>query len=84
MDKYHYSNAIPIRYFSSLYKHRKPWLTKGLLTSIKINNKLHRRRHQNMIKYTANRNRLNHLLHIAEKPYFNSMIEENKQNFYQI
>ena len=82
--QHHYSKAIPIKTFSSAYKLRKPWLTEGLLNSIKRKNKLYQKRNKNKLKYTSYRNRLTHLLRIAEKRYYSHIFEQNKQNLSQV
>ena len=46
-----YTECIPVKLVKSLYKQRKPWLTEGLIKSIKRKNKLYRNRKNNLSKY---------------------------------
>ena len=48
--QHHYSNAIPVKSYLTRYKQRKPWLTEGLLISIKRKNKLYKNRNKNKLK----------------------------------
>ena len=82
--KQHYNSAIPINTASSTYKLRKPWLTEGLIQSIKRKNKLYRKRKNNLIKYTSYRNRLNHILRIAERRHYSDILDQNKHNLSKV
>ena len=82
-----YNEAIPSKLYRSKYKSNKPWLTFGLIKSIGRKNKLYysyRHSKSNMNekfeKYKRYRNKLNHLLRIAERQHYTTFIENNKQN----
>ena len=64
---------------------RKPWITQGLLKSIKTKDKLYKKyinkpTTENKIKYTKYRNHLNILLRVSKKSHITSEIETNKFN----
>ena len=64
---------------------RKPWITIGLLKSIKMKDKLYKKfitksTDENKLKYTKYRNILNNLLRKAKKDYITVEIESNKFN----
>ena len=64
---------------------RKPWITFGLLKSIKTKDKLYRKyitkpTTENKIIYTKYRNHLNVLLRVSKKSHITSEIETNKFN----
>ena len=64
---------------------RKPWITKGLLKSIKIKDKLYRKSiikptDENKLNYTKYRNLLNNLLRTAKKNHITTEIESNRLN----
>ena len=80
-----YDKSFPLKSFKQGYKTRKPWLTEGLKTSIEKKNKMFRRCKQSHDpelerNYKIHRNKLNSLLHIAEKEHYNTLIEANKNN----
>ena len=61
----------------------KAWLTKGLLTSIKNKNKLYSQTLTDqsvLTEYKQYKNKLNHLLRIAEKDYYRELLNQNKHN----
>jgi len=64
---------------------RKPWVTTGLIKSIKTKDKLYRTyltkpSDENKQKYNKYRNHLNSLLRLAKKSYITSELETNKCN----
>ena len=80
-----YEKTIPLRSTNSKYKLNKPWLTQAIIKSINRKNKLYRKKlkapnYNNKYKYNSYRNRLNHVLRIAEKKYYFDVIEHNKFN----
>ena len=67
-----YEKSFPLKSFKNGYKNRKPWLTEGLKASIEKKNKMFRRcKKVNDPEleriYKNHRNKLNSLIHIAEK-----------------
>ena len=86
-----YNECIPTKVVSFKYDSKKPWLTNGLIKSIGRKNKLYYNyRHSKhnieakFEKYKTYRNKLHHLIRIAEKAYYASLIENNKQNLAKI
>jgi len=68
---------------------KKPWVTKGLIQSIKSKDKLYKQyvlnpTSENKIKYTKYRNYLNLLLRASKKNYITNKIENHKGNTKQI
>ena len=68
-----------------MYKYRSPWLTPGLLKSIRKKNRLYK----NLIKspnisrelqYKAYKNKLNHLIRIAKRTYYDNKFESAKKD----
>ena len=63
----------------------KPWITRGILKSISIKNKLFRLAHKendrsNLIKYKTYRNALNRTIKEAKKNYYQDFFSQNKNN----
>ena len=95
-DEYDVNNAYDVFYYklSTLYdecfpfvqqKNRKrkrhPWITNGILTSIKTKNKLLRislkqPSYVNKLNYRSYRNKLNHVIRIAKKKHFSLKFKE--------
>lgn len=82
-----YNATIPIKQFKCKEVKRKPWLTAGLLTSIRNKNKIYKRlKCDNYYSsayesyYKKYRNKLNYLICISEKLYFKNLLESNKNN----
>lgn len=79
-----YNNNIPQRPF--VLKHKgKPWLTKGLLCSIKRKNKLYAiylrcKTTASHDFYRRYKNKLSHLLKMSERKYYKEKLENNKAN----
>jgi hypothetical protein len=64
---------------------KKPWLSKGLLKSIKQKNRLYKRylnspSSDNLVKYKIFKNKLTHSLRIAMRLYYEEQINRNKSN----
>ena len=67
------------------YSTRKPWLTEALRSSIKLKNKLYAKFKKcnsayNEDTYKKYRNKLNHVLKIAEKKHYAELLENCKNN----
>ena len=67
------------------YSNRKPWLSDGLRNSIRNKNKLYYKYEKippvkNASSYKSFRNKLNHVLKIAEKKYYRDLIIYHKGN----
>jgi hypothetical protein len=67
------------------YKNRKPWLSDGLKKSIKIKNNLYVKQLKNggiehKERYKQYRNKLNHLLRMAEKRHITQLLEKYRFN----
>ena len=80
-----YNEAFPVMKTKRKYRNRLPWLTAGLKESIKRKNKLYRislkhRTSYNFNLYREYRNKLNTLLKMEEKNYYQSLILANKSN----
>ena len=74
--------------FSNRKTPRKPWVTAGILKSIKTKDKMYKKYinkpiSENNVKYTEYRNLLNNLLRTSKKSYITSEIESNKFNMKQ-
>ena len=80
-----YNDCFPLRTVKSCYKTRKPWLSEGLKKSIERKNKLYHRKQktknpEHEIIYKKYRNKLNKLMSIVEREYYEHRLQENKQN----
>lgn len=69
----------------SNYRLSKPWLSKGLLKSIRTKNKLYRQYLSNQsshyeTRYKNYKNKLNHSLRIAKRIYYEKKIDASKSN----
>ncbi len=73
-----YNQCFTIRTITIIHNNRIPWLTQGLQISIKNKNKLYYAFYKNTTqlnekKYKRFRNKLNHLLRIAEKQHIQEL-----------
>ena len=64
---------------------RKPWITKGLLKSVRKKNLLYKRFHVNPTSYREKtyksyKNKLTHCLRVAKRFYYNKKLDEYKSN----
>ena len=80
-----YNDCFPLRTVKSGYKTRKPWLSEGLKMSIERKNKLYHRKQktknpEHEIIYKKYRNKLNKLMSIVERAYYEHRLQENKLN----
>ena len=75
-----YKRCIPKKQIT-IKNNRKPWVTKGLLMSIKYKNKLYLQSIKNpctitISRYKGYKNKLNHLLRITKKTYINDYLNK--------
>ena len=75
-----YSECFPLKKSKVCYTNKKTWLSSGLKVSIKCKNKMYKKMHRhpseaNEAQYKAYKNKLNHILRIAEKNHFHSLLE---------
>ena len=81
-----YNNCFPLRRIKiKHHKIDKPWLSKGLLRSIKMKNKLYKQYISdptlaNEISYKRYKNKLTHSLRIAKSLYYTKRLENEKSN----
>lgn len=66
-------------------QHTKPWISRGLLTSIKVKNQLYmlntkERDSKEWIDYIKYKNTLNNLLRKAKRNYYHNLLEKYKNN----
>ena len=64
---------------------RKPWITKGIMTSIIKKQKLYHRSinvptDRNVLLYKRYRNKLNNIIRLRKQDYFTCLIEQNKND----
>jgi hypothetical protein len=80
-----FNKCFPLKRVYFNYKNNKPWLTTGLLHSIKVKNKLFLKYKkftcpENEAKYKKYRNALNKLMKRAERNHYEYLFETNKSN----
>ena len=78
-----YNKYFPKIRIKKKYSNRKPWLSEALRSSIRNKNELYHKYKKipsvkNEVIYKKYRNRLNHLLKIAEKKYYRELIISHK------
>ena len=78
-------SCFPIKRMQSVYKSRKPWLSNGLIKSIKTNNQLYvkylrRPTLTNRLLYKQFRNKLNMLMRRVEREYYDKELLIHKNN----
>jgi len=78
---------IPLKQLSNkeIKQLSKPWITKGLLVSIKMKNKLYRKYLKKRSSYYYEefkryRNKLNHLIKLSKQSYYNNYFASNRSN----
>ena len=81
----HFHINFPKQTVKIQYNNRKPWLTQGLKDSIKMKNKLYRKYLKvksaaNEMNYKNYRNKLHHLIKIAEKRHYSELLNECQDN----
>ena len=80
-----YNQCFPEKNIRTTYKNKKHWLTAALRQSIKVKNLLFfdYKKNPSPIKhnhYKQYRNKLNSLIRIAEKEYYQQLLEKTKSN----
>ena len=80
-----YESCFPIKRMKSVYKSRKPWLSNGLIKSIKTKNQLYvkylrRPTLTNHSLYKQFRNKLNILMRKVEREYYDKELLIHKKN----
>ena len=82
-----YNTCFPWRKSSvNRYTNNNPWLTSALKEPIKVKNKLYINRNKGINKearlrwYKQYRNKLNHILRMTERKYYQDLLSEHKSN----
>ena len=80
-----YNKCFPKKTSKKNYKVYKPWISKGLMKSIKRKNKLYKQflQSRNPViesKYKTYKNKLPHSIRIAKRIYFDKRLTDNKSN----
>ncbi len=83
----HFEDCFPLKIskLNSCRKSKSPWITKGLLTSVKKKNKLYKKYLANPTpvrdsQYKRYKNKLNHLIRISKKIYYYKKFELAKSD----
>jgi hypothetical protein len=83
----HFEDCFPLKIskLNSCRKSKSPWITKGLLTSVKKKNKLYKKYLANPTpvrdsQYKRYKNKLNHLIRISKKTYYDKKFELAKSD----
>ena len=85
---YAFNVCLPLKKKTKKNRIRKPWISNGLLKSIKTKNRLYKKliRHPEPLKevvYKNYRNKLVRLIRVAKRLYYDKKIFENKTNIKQ-
>lgn len=89
LDKYTklYDSCFPLKTMKgkSLKTLLNPWMTKGILNSVRKKNYLYKKQLKNpdpvlVMNYKLYKNKLNHLIRTAKRKYYTSKLEAEKQN----
>ena len=80
-----YEKHFPLKKLKRRLYPRRPWISQGLLKSIKQKNKLYKRylsnpSPQKKLIYKTYKNKLNHSLRIAKRLYYDKKLNESKSN----
>ena len=82
-----YSKCFPLRKSSgNQYTNNNPWLSPAMKESIKVKNKLYINRNkgdnkeEKLASYKLYRNKLNHILRITERKYYQDLLSEHQSN----
>jgi hypothetical protein len=80
-----FEKSFPYKKITSQYNNRLPWLTPAIKKSIIHKHKLYSKQlkfhtQDNISKYKLYRNKLNHVLRVTERTYYQKKIEEYKSN----
>ena len=78
-----HNSCFPLKKVKSKNKRIKPWISKGMLISIKRKNLLYKSYIRspnitNKTKFTTYRNKPNHLLRLSKKQYINNKIQDSE------
>ena len=81
----YYNSSFPLKKSQSLYKSRLPWLSEGIKAAIKKKNSLFSKKlcHPNAKNtqiYKTYRNKLNHVIKIAQRTYYQDQLTLHKSN----
>ena len=81
----HFYKNFPKQTVKIRYNNRKPWLTQGLKDSIRMKNKLYRKYLKvksvaNEMNYKSYRNKLNHIVKVAEKQHYSELLNNCQDN----
>ena len=82
---FYYNRNIPLIQNKPCKKIKHPWITKGIMTSIKTRNRLYKKAlhepsNDNHNKYKTYRNKLTSLIRLSRKKYYSERIESNINN----
>ena len=82
---YYYNKNIPLVKKKSRRKNKHPWITKGIMKSIKTRTKLYKRalttqNAEDFKDYKIYRNKLSNLIRISRKMHYSKQCEHNKNN----
>ena len=80
---YLYEKNIPLVKKKAYRKNKHPWITKGIMQSIKTRNKLYKRalktqNNEDFNDYKIYRNKLSNLIRISRKMHYSKQCENNK------
>ena len=82
---YYYNKNIPLVKIKENKQKEHPWITSGIIQSIKTRNRLYKTYLRNpslnnQEKYKKYRNRLTSIIRLSRKMYFTNKLEENRNN----
>ena len=85
MHKFYYDKNIPLVKTKTKERVKNPWITKGILRSIHIRNRLFKLTKTNpsvinINKYKRYRNKLTSVIRLARKTYYSNELNKNKNN----
>ena len=82
----HFDNCFPVIVKRNMFnKPKTPWISEGILVSVKKNNRLYKKfmKHPTPIRevqYKAYKNKLNNLIRIAKRMYYDDKFERSKND----
>ena len=82
---FYYNKNIPLTSNKSRKRINNPWITKGILRSIKTRNRLYKtalksQNNEKLSKYKQYRNRLTSIIRLSRKLYYSRKLENSKNN----
>ena len=82
---YYYDKNVPLVRVKPHKKIKNPWITKGIMTSIRTRNRLYKKAIKessdaNRSVYRRYRNKLTSLIRLSRKLYYSKKIDSNKDN----